>query len=193
MQMEQEIPVGVQLARDAELHHDLVGRDAVNEETAQVVAVDLAIVDQLGDEVDRPHLAHERGVEADLVDAVEDLGRAARQLLALERVDVDDDDIATLAAVDQREDCRIAHIATVPIMLAINLDGLKHEGQATRGKNAIGTDLMTLEDPDLAGPHVGRREVELYGAVALPQRLEIDAALEHVLQRVAVQGIEFIG
>src|SRR5260221_110851 len=139
MQMEQEIPVGVQLARDAELHHHLVGRDAVNEQTAQVVAVDLAIVDQLGDEVDRPHLAHKRGVEADLVDAVEDLGRAARQLLALERIDVDNDDITTVAAIDQREDRRIAHIAAVPIMLATNLDGLKHEGQSTRGKTAIGS------------------------------------------------------
>src|SRR5260370_5905932 len=151
MEMKEKIPVRVELARYPELHHDLVGRDAVNEETPKVVALDLAVVDQLGDEVDRPHLAHERGVEADFVDAVEDLGRATRQFLALERVDVDDDDVAAVAAIDQREDRGIAHVAAVPVMLALDLDALKHDRQATRGEDASGADVADLEDREHDG------------------------------------------
>ncbi len=83
-QMGQEFPVGVELAGDAQLSHHLLGRDAVDEHVAEPVAIDPAVLDQLGDEADRPHLAHQRRVEADLVDAVHDLGGRARQLLALD-------------------------------------------------------------------------------------------------------------
>ena len=47
-------------------------------------------------------------------------------------------DVARAAAVDQREDGRVAHVAAVPIGLAADLDGLEHEGQAARGKSPGG-------------------------------------------------------
>ncbi len=151
------------------------------------------LLDELVDEGDRPHLAHERGIEADLIDAIEDLRRGTRQRVALDRVDVNDDDILAPAIVDQGEHRRVAHIAAIPVMLAIDLDRLEQEGEATRGKDMRGMDLATLEDLHLAGAHIGGGEEELDRAFFPAQRREIDALLQHLLQRIVVERVEFIG
>src|SRR5271163_3024217 len=69
----QEIPVGIELAGDAERRHYVVGRDSVDPHAPERPVDDGAVIDQSGHESDRPHLAQQRGVEADLVDAIEDL------------------------------------------------------------------------------------------------------------------------
>src|ERR1700751_2575475 len=104
--------------------------------------------------------------------------------MALERVDVHHHDIAAVAVVDQREDRRVTHVAAVPIMLAVDLDGLEEEGEASGGKYPVGADLVALEDANLARPHVRGRQKELDRTRALTERSEVDAGLEHVFQRI---------
>src|SRR5919106_6799474 len=72
-QVEQKVPAGVQLARIAEPGHVVLGIDAVDQHPFQGPLLDQPLVDQSGDEADRPQLPQERRVEADLVDPVQDL------------------------------------------------------------------------------------------------------------------------
>src|SRR5271170_3986880 len=107
------------------------GVDAVDQHSLHRVVENLAVVDQLGDKSDRAHLVHQRGIEADLVDAVHDLGRGRRQFRPFEWIDMNDDDVAAVAPVNERKDRRISHVPAVPVMLAVNLDRLKHQRQAS--------------------------------------------------------------
>ena len=127
-QVGEELPVGVHLAVDAQLLHEVLGGDRVDQHALHAAFLDVALVDQAGDEGDRAHLAHQRGVEGDLVDAVEDLGRRPRHLGPRDRVDVHHDDVGRFALVDQREDGGIAHVAAVPVGLAVDLHRLEHAG-----------------------------------------------------------------
>ena len=137
-------------------------------------------IDQLGDEGDRPHLAHQRGVEADLVDAVEDLrSPCCGSSGALDRIDVDDQHVRRVAAIDQREDRRIAHVAAVPIGLAVDLDGLEQERQAGRGHDRVDRQLVVGEHLDLAGAHIGGADVELQRTARHADRVEVDRLLQH--------------
>jgi hypothetical protein len=123
----EEAPIRVELGRGAELLHHRVRRDAVDEKPFQTTGLCQALVNEASDEADGAHFSHQRRVKTDLVDSIEDRRRSARRLLAFEWVNVDDDDVLALAAVDQWEDRWIAHITAVPIVFAINLDRLKHE------------------------------------------------------------------
>ncbi len=154
--MREETPIAIELARNPEPGHLVLGRYAVDVEAPEVVAAHLAFVDQPSDEADRAHFPHQGGIEADLVDAVRDLHRGARQLLATQRVDVHDDDVAGLAVIDQRKKCGIAHVAAVPIGLALDLHGLEQERQAGGGERAVGAHLVALEHLHFAGADVGR-------------------------------------
>ena len=142
-------------------------------------AAQLAVLDHPADEGDRPHLAHERGVEADLVDAVHDVARRGRHVGAVHRVDVDHDHVRRLAVVDQRVDGGVAHVAAVPIGLAVDLDRLRHERQASRRQDGVRRHLGAGEDPDLAGPDVRRRQEQLDRRAAV-EPLEIDHRLERL-------------
>ena len=46
--------------------------------------------------------------------------------------------VAAVAVVDERENGRIAHVAAIPEMLAVDFHSLEQEGQAGRGQNRIG-------------------------------------------------------
>jgi hypothetical protein len=163
----------------------------MDQHAAQGVALDMTVVDQLGHERDGAHFAHQGRIEADLVDAVHDLVRRGRHLVAQDRVDVHDNDVGRCAVVDQREDRGIAHVAAVPVVLALDLDRVEHERQAGRGERAIDGHLVPGEDLDLAGAHVGRAQEELERPLAHP--LEIDRGGDDVAQRVEVERIELIG
>lgn len=76
-QTRQELPVGVELAGYAELRQHVIGRNGVEPHTPERAVGDAAVVEQPRDEMDRPHFPHKRGIEADLVDAVQDVRRAA--------------------------------------------------------------------------------------------------------------------
>ena len=97
-----------------------------------------------------------------------------------------------LASVDQRKQRRVAQVAAVPIVLAVDLDGLAVQRQARAGEHARGIDLLVGEHPDLAGPHIGGAQVKL-DRTAAAQAVEIDHLLEQGPQRIVVPGIELIG
>jgi hypothetical protein len=48
---------------------------------------------------DGAHLLHKRRVEADLVDAIEDIRRASGQLSPEQRIDADDHDVAAITVI----------------------------------------------------------------------------------------------
>src|SRR5205807_5254742 len=56
----------------------------------------------------------------------------------------------------------------------------------------LGCDLLAGEYLELAGAHVGRRNEQLEIAVA-PDRLEIDEALDQLLERIDVERVEIVG
>src|SRR5271163_3928628 len=59
-QVREVVPVCVELAEGTQLGHDIGGVDAVDQHSFYRIVADLAVVDQLGDEGDRAHLAHQR-------------------------------------------------------------------------------------------------------------------------------------
>ena len=74
--------------------------------------------------VDRKDNEYDRGVERDLVHPVVDLERRARNALTHHGIDLDDHDVRSRAAIDQGPDRRIAHVATVPVRVAVDLHRL---------------------------------------------------------------------
>src|SRR5215467_2816932 len=59
------------------------------------------------------------------------------------------------AVVDQGKDGGIAHESAVPIVLAIDLDGVEEVRQASRRKNHVDRHGIILEHLDLAGADIG--------------------------------------
>ena len=104
-----------------------VGTRAQREYALCVALIQLPIVDQFCHESDGSHLSHQRGIKTDLVDTVHNFPGARRLVWSLERIDVYNENVARLARIDQREQRRISHIAPVPVVLTVNLDGLINE------------------------------------------------------------------
>ena len=173
VQMPQELAIGVELTGYAETAHDVVGANRMDEHALGIALAELAIVDQLRHECDGPHFSHQRGVEADFINAIHDFACRCRHFRPFHRIDVHDENIGRFAGINQREQRRISHVAAVPVMLAVDLDGLIEERQAGRRKHAIRSDLLVREDLDLSGPHVRRRQEQL-DCRTLPQPLEVD-------------------
>ena len=119
--------------------------------------------------------------------------RGLGQLGPLDRIDVNDQHVGRVAGIDQREDRRIAHIAAIPIGLAIDLDGLEQERQAGRGHDGVDRQFVVGEHLDLAGAHIGGADVDLQRAARHADRIEVDRLLENALQRIEVERIELIG
>jgi len=100
-QATEEVPIRVELGRNSEFGHRRVVSDRMNQHAAVLVPIKDIVVNQLRDKRDRTHLAHQRRVEADLVHSIEDFGRGPGQLLALDRIDVDENHVLGTAVVDQ--------------------------------------------------------------------------------------------
>ena len=115
-----------------------------------------------------------------------------RHVGARQRIDVHDHHVGRGAFVDQRKDRRVAHVAAVPVGLAVDLHRLEQERQAGRGHHRVGRDLGIPEHAHLARAHVGGAQEQLDRRAGAQAR-EVDRLLEDVLQRVEVQGIELVG
>src|ERR1700686_1122528 len=61
----QKVPIGIVLACGTERPHEFGGGDAVDQHTLQSSIDDAVVRDELGHETDRPHLPHQRRIEAD--------------------------------------------------------------------------------------------------------------------------------
>ncbi len=102
-----------------------------------------------------------------------------------------DDDVAAVAGVDQGEDRGIAHIAAVPIVLAIDLDSLKHRREAGGSEHRIGTDFAPLEDPQPVRSDVACADEHLH-FVESPQSSEVDLLVQYLAQRMIVARIGLV-
>src|SRR5260370_37700383 len=78
LEMQQEIHAGVELARHAQPSHLTLRFYPVNLDTLVLVGVELALIDEIGDERNRPHSAHQRLIEGQPVEPVHDLARRGR-------------------------------------------------------------------------------------------------------------------
>ncbi len=112
-------------------------------------------------------------------------------LRAPARIDLHHQHVLGRGRAQERTDRRIAAVAAVPIGHAVDLDRAEQQRQAGRGHHHLGRDLLAGEHLELAGAHVGRRNEQLEIAVA-PDRLEIDEALDQVLQRIDVERVEIV-
>ena len=115
----------------------------------------------------------------------------ARRLVALDRIDLDDDRVAALGFVEQGIQGRIAGVSAVPIRLAVDDHRLKQIGQARRGHGVIRGENIAAEDMAASGPHVCRRDKQLE-AVGRAEAFEIDDLLEMDPQRIDVERIELV-
>jgi hypothetical protein len=134
---------------------------------------------------------HQRRVEGNLVEPVEDLVGRARQVRPFARIDLHQDGVVRVAFAHQRRQGRITGIAAIPVRFAVDLDRMEHGRQAGRGKQDVGGDLLVAEDTAAAGAHTGRGDEQPDGSAGQP--VEIDAFGEHRAQRVEAERIEIIG
>src|SRR4029077_6000685 len=117
----------------------------MNEHSTQRSIRDAPLVDQARNKIDHAHFTHERGIEADLVDAIQDFGSRSRQLFAMNWIDVNDNDVLAVAIVNQWKQGRVAHVTTIPIMLSTDFNSLEHVRQTSRGKDAVNGDVFVFE------------------------------------------------
>ena len=134
----------------------------------------------------------QRRIEGDLVDAIHDLAGGGRCRLPFQRVDLDDQHILGAGGAKKRKDHRIAAIAAIPIRHAIDLHRAKQRRQASRRHNGICCDLLAAENAHAPGLDIGRRNENLQIGIGA-QLLEIDKALDQILERIDVERIDVIG
>jgi len=148
--------------------------------------------DQLVDEIDSAQFAEQRAIESNLVDAVQDVPRSARRLVAFDRIDLHDDDVFGAGFIEERPERRIAGIAAIPIGRAGDLDSLEQTRQAGRSHDVIGGQLATVKNRGLPREDVRGRNQQ-FNAFARAKFFKIDDLGEMVAQRVEVERIELIG
>ena len=156
MQVFKKIPFDIQLARHVEQAQLRFGADMVQAHAGVTLKPHVLAGHQIFQQQQGIDFADQAGIEGDLVQPVHDLGRGARQRLALHRVDLHDQQIMRSRLFHQREQRRIAGITAVPIRLAVHLDRPKHLRQAGRGHDHVQADFLAPESAGTAGAHAGR-------------------------------------
>ena len=91
----------------------------------------------------------------------------------------------------ERDDGGIAAVAAVPVGHPVDVDRAEKERQRGRGHHHFRADFRAVEDPQLAGVDVGGRDEQVEPVVAA-DRLEVDEAFDHVLERIDVERVEII-
>ena len=190
LQHRNELPLGVELRRRAEAG-ERVAHDPVRAHSGPARALPVSGIGDLPQQRDHAHFLHQRRIEGNLVEPVEDLARRAWRFQPFARIDLHQDGVVRVAFAHQRRKRRIAGIAAVPIGFAVDLDRLEHGRQTSRGKQHVGRDLRVAEDAAAAGTHVGRGDEQLDRRIGKP--VEIDAVGQDVAQRVEAERIEIIG
>ena len=154
-------------------------------------ALAIAGIGDLAQERHHPELLQDHGVERHFVQAVQDVGGAARDARPLDRVDGNENRVLRFALADERGQRRIAGIAAVPIGLAVDLDRLEHRRQTGRGEQDVGRHGVVLEHLAASGAHIGRGDEEMDRR--LRQDLEIDQLGKDLAQRILAHRIDVIG
>src|SRR5262249_54150830 len=141
-ELPEEPAISIELARGSKPTHHVIGANRMDKHALCVGLAQFSVVDQFRHECDGSHLSHQRRIKADLIDPIHDLAGARRLVRSLYRVDVYNENVARLTRVHQREQCRIPHISSVPIVLAVDLDGLIEKRQTGRCEHTICGDVL---------------------------------------------------
>ena len=94
--------------------------------SAQRAPSPLSGIGSLAQQRNHAQFLHQRRVEGNLVEAVQNIARRSWRRPALSWIDLDKDGIMRVALANQRRDGRIAGEAAVPIGFAVDLDRPKH-------------------------------------------------------------------
>ena len=86
----------------------------------------------------------------------------------------------------------IAAVAAVPVGHAVDLHRAEQVRQRGRGHDHLGRDFRAREDAQLSGVDIGGGDEQLGREVAA-DRVEIDEAVDQVLERVDVERVEVVG
>ena len=186
----QEVPFGVELRGIAEIDHD-VARDAVNAHAGpRAPSLSPGSATCRSSAIMRSSFSRTALKETSLRRLR--MSRAERGVPgALDRIDLHEDRIVRLTFAHQRRDRRIAGIAAVPIVLAVDLDGLEHGRQAGRGEQHVGRDLAVAEHAAVAGADIGGGDEQLDRRSREP--LEIDRLGQDVAQRIGAARVQVVG
>src|SRR5271157_659761 len=190
-EMREKGPFGIDLAGNAELEHRLRVVDRMDVHVAEALALEVLIVDDFPEEGERAELFEQAGIECDLVQSVLNVSCRLRNIRAVERVDLDQDDVAGIAFVDEREEGRITHVTAIPISLSVDFDGFEHEWQTSRRHDAVEPNLGLPENLRLAGADIGRCQKN-FEPLRVVDRVEVDALTDDVAQGVEVHRIGII-
>src|SRR6267378_6269709 len=133
---------------------------------------------------------HERRVEGNFVEAVQNISCRLRCLPALLWIDLDQDGIMRVALSDQRRNGGIPCEAAVPIRFALDLDSLEHCGKARRGQKHLGSYLAVAKDSSAAGVHVCGGDKKLDRRCY--EALEIDTFGQYLAKGVKTRGVEVV-
>ena len=192
MQELEIVPFRVHLARRRQVLDLGIRMDEVQERVPVAPQIEVPRGRDALDQGDGAQFLDEAGVEADLVDAVDDVAGAARRFFAPDRVDLDDDDVGRVRVGEQRIERGVAAEAAVPVFLAVDLDGGVHLRQAGRGEHGVDGEVSGTENLGLAGAHVRRGDMDLE-VLAGVDAGEIHLFLKQIPQRVRARRIELVG
>src|SRR5579863_6222493 len=192
----EKIVISRKLTESVEMGAETVEHDAMNVDAPVLSRSDaarkLALIDQPGDEVDGAIFADKRGVEGDFVDPVHDFAGRHWRRLPHQRIDLHHQNILGGGGAEKWKDDRITEITAIPIGHAVDFHGAENRRQTCGRHDRFSRDLVARKDAYAAGLDVGRRDEELeIGAGA--QLLEIDEALDQILERIDIERIDVIG
>jgi hypothetical protein len=110
----------------------------------------------------------------------------------MSRADLDHDDVARIAFIDEREEGRITHVTPIPISLAVDFDGFEHKGQTSRRHHAVEPNPGLPENLRPAGTDIGCGQKD-FEALAVVDGVEVDALTDDVAQGIEIHRIGIIG
>src|SRR6478752_5032480 len=143
-QQGEEFPFRVELGGSAELGQYLA-RNAVDAHAGPLRALAVTRISDLPKHGDHAQLLQQYCVEGHFIQTAENLGRRARGPFTLDRVDLNENGILRFALPNERRDRGITGITSVPVGLAVNVYGLEHGGQTSRGEQNVRRNSIVLE------------------------------------------------
>jgi hypothetical protein len=202
-QLLQEGQAGIGLRDEAEIPHEVVVADAMEQDLPAWLVVARAegralrmLPEQAVDRLDPVDLQHERRVEGDLVQPVLDLRSRHRrhQIGPPERIDRRHDDVAGAPFAghpDERCQGRISHVAAIPVVALADPYGPGVRGQAGGGQERRNGDVRLRRDRAASVHHIGHADEDRGVGMVQPLRMLQDCR-GHRLQGVAQKG-EVVG
>src|SRR5271169_709848 len=190
-EMREKGPFGIELAGNAELEHRLLVVDRMDVHVAEALALEVLMVDDFPEEGERAELFEQAGIEGDLVQPILNVPRRLRNIRPVERVDLDHDDVAGIAFVDEREEGRITHVTPIPISLAVDFDGFEHKWKTSRRHHAVEPNPGLPENFRPAGADIGRGQKD-FEAPRVIDRVEVDRLTDDVAKRIEVHRVGIV-